>query len=223
MCGRYYVNDETAREIEKLIKQINEIIRKEHSECGVQQGGQMIENIHCGDIYPTCMAPVLVFDKGEMRCEQQRWGFPKYQVNAYHNKGDGKSLGKQVIFNARCETAIEKPTFKESIRHRRAVIPAAWFYEWSREKEKNIFYREEQPVLFMAGCFRKYEDNDRFVILTTEANASMQPVHDRMPLVLEREEIAEWLSDGNKTEMFLHKKPCLLHRRTDYHQMSLFS
>lgn len=222
MCGRYHVNDETAREIEKLIRQINKIIRKEHSECGVQSGRQTDENIHCGDIYPTAMAPVIVFDKGEMRCEQQRWGFPKQQGRTSY-KGTQRSFGNQVIFNARCETAIEKPTFQESIRHRRAVIPAAWFYEWSREKEKNIFYRKEQPVLFMAGCFKKYEDYGRFVILTTEANASMQPVHDRMPLVLEREEIVEWLTDDSKTEKFLYKIPCLLERRTDYQQMSLFS
>ncbi len=82
-----------------------------------------------------------------------------------------------------------KKTFRDSVEHRRIVIPAAWFYEWNRKKEKNIFYRKEQPVLFMAGIYKRYQGEERFVILTTKANASMEPVHDRMPLILEENEI----------------------------------
>ncbi len=60
------------------------------------------------------------------------------------------------------------------------------------------------------------------MILTTGANASMKPVHDRMPLILEREEIGEWMLDDTKTEDILRKVPCLLERQSDYEQMSLF-
>ena len=60
------------------------------------------------------------------------------------------------------------------------------------------------------------------MILTTTANASMAPVHERMPLILERQEIAEWMLDDTKTESILHKTPCLLERKTDYEQLSLF-
>ena len=144
-----------------------------------------------------------------MRCGWQRWGFPGFQ-------------GKQVIFNARCESAMEKPMFRDSIRHGRMVVPAAWFYEWNRRKEKNTFYRKDRPVLFMAGCCRQYEDGARFVILTTGANASMKPVHDRMPLILEEDEIAPWILDGGQAEHILHKTPCLLERRADYEQLTLF-
>ena len=112
--------------------------------------------------------------------------------------------------------------FRESVEHRRIVIPATWFYEWNRQKEKNIFYRKSQPVLFMAGFYNRYQDEDRFVILTTVANQSMQPVHDRMPLLLEQDEIVPWIFDRGKTESFLHKVPCLLERRTEFEQMSLF-
>lgn len=76
--------------------------------------------------------------------------------------------------------------------------------------------------MFMAGCYRKYEDGDRFVILTTQANASMEPVHDRMPLVLEREEAVDWLLEDGAAEKLLRKSPPLLERRTEYEQMSLF-
>ena len=83
-------------------------------------------------------------------------------------------------------------------------------------------YREGQPVLFMAGFYSRYEDGSRFVILTTAANASMKPVHDRMPLVLERDEAAGWVLDDERTEAILHKVPCLLERRTEYEQITLF-
>ena len=201
MCGRYYVDDETAREIEKLIRQVDEKQR--------QDSMAALKRITQKDIYPTQMAPVLEGRGACLRCGWQRWGFPGFQ-------------GKQVIFNARCESAMEKPMFRDSIRHGRVVVPATWFYEWNRRKEKNTFYRKDIPVLFMAGCCRQYEDGARFVILTTGANASMKPVHDRMPLILEEDEIAPWILDGGQAEHILHKTPCLLERRADYEQLTLF-
>lgn len=61
------------------------------------------------------------------------------------------------------------------------MIPAAGFYEWSRQKEKNTFYRKDGKPLYLAGFYDRFDKEDRFVILTTVANASMRPVHDRMP------------------------------------------
>lgn len=75
--------------------------------------------------------------------------------------------------------------------------------------------------MFMAGCYRKNEDGDRFVILTTQANASMEPVHARMPLILERKEAVDWLLENGAAEELLRKSPSLLERRTEYEQMSL--
>ncbi|MDD7051091.1 MAG: SOS response-associated peptidase [Lachnospiraceae bacterium] len=200
MCGRYYVDDETAREINKIIRLADEKVRKAAS-ANIQ--------LQAKNIHPTEAAPVLMVTNQELSCKLQRWGFPGYQ-------------GKQVIFNARSESALEKKMFRDSIEYRRIVIPATWFYEWNRNKEKNIFYSKEQPVLFMAGIYNRYQDEDRFVILTTEANASMKPVHDRMPLILEESEIIPWIFDGEKTKALLHKVPCLLERRSDFEQMSLF-
>ena len=174
-----------------------------------QESMAALKRIAEKDIYPTQMAPVLEGGGACLRCGWQRWGFPGFQE-------------KQVIFNARCESAMEKPMFRDSIRHGRMVVPAAWFYEWNRRKEKNTFYRKDRPVLFMAGCCRQYEDGMRFVILTTGANASMKPVHDRMPLILEEDEIAPWILDERQAEHILHKTPCLLERRTDYEQLTLF-
>ena len=201
MCGRYYVDDETVREIEKLVRQVGEKMRHE----SLQEAGR----ITAGDIYPGKDAPVLSMRDGSLCCIWQRWGFPGFD-------------GRKLIFNARCESALEKPLFRDSILNRRIVVPAARFYEWNKKKEKNTFYRKDMPVLFMAGFSRRYGDREHFVILTTEANASMEPVHERMPLILEPDEITEWVRNGTKTEDILRQIPCLLERKTDYEQMSLF-
>ncbi len=201
MCGRYYVDDDTAREIEKLVRQVDEKMKRKTTPCKVE--------VTAKEIHPTETAPILASSGSGLECRWQRWGFPGFQ------KG-------RVIFNARSESAMEKPMFRDAVLHRRAVIPAAWFYEWDRNKQKYIFYRNGGTALFMAGCYRKYEDGDRFVILTTQANASMEPVHDRMPLVLEREEAVAWLLEDGAAEELLRKLPHLLERRTEYEQLGLF-
>lgn len=226
MCGRYYIEDDTAREIEKVIRWVDQKLRAQGT---AQESGSVLkeeimqeakENVKAGDVYPATLAPVLGAGSGnsgckEIDCRMLRWGLPGYMP-----KGSGKK--GQVIFNARSETAMEKPTFREGIKNHRIVIPAAGFYEWNRKKEKYRFRRTDSPVLFMAGCFQHYEDGDRFVILTTAANASMEPVHDRMPLILEPDEIAAWIWDEERTKNLLEKQPCLLERTTDYEQMTLF-
>lgn len=202
MCGRYYVDYDTGREIEKLVWQVDEKLQRAAAPCRVE--------ITAKDIHPTDTAPILVSSGAGLECRWQRWGFPGFQ------KG-------QVIFNARCESAMEKPLFKEGILHCRAIIPAAWFYEWNREKKKYTFYREGHPAIFMAGCYRKYEDRDCFVILTTGANASMEPIHDRMSLILEKEEAVDWLLEGTKAGEMLRRTSPRLERKTEYEQLSLFS
>ena len=202
MCGRYYIDDDTAREIEKLVRQVDEKMRRTAAAGRVE--------IMAKDIHPTETAPILTSSGSGLECQWQRWGFPGFQKS-------------KVIFNARSESAMEKPMFRDAVLHRRAVIPAAWFYEWDRSKQKHTFYRKDGAALFMAGCYRKYEDGDRFVILTTQANASMEPVHDRMPLILERAEAVDWLLEDGTAEELLRKLPSLLERRAEYEQMSLFN
>lgn len=200
MCGRYYVDDETAREIERIIRIADE---------KVKNMPQASVKLQAKDIHPTDMAPVLVASKDRIGCKMQRWGFPGFG-------------GDRIIFNARSESALDKKMFKESVEHRRIVVPATHFFEWNRNKEKYIFTREDQSILFMAGIYSRFKDEDRFVILTTQANASMKPVHDRMPLILEENEIEPWIFSGQKSKDILNKVPCLLNRRTEFEQISLF-
>lgn len=201
MCGRYYIDDDTAREIEKLVRQVDKKMKRDFA------AGSPLQ---AKDIHPSEVAPVIAAEGQNLRCRWLKWGFPGFD-------------GKQLIFNARSESAREKKIFRESVKQRRVVVPAAWFYEWNKNKEKNIFYRKGQPVLYMAGLYNRYQDEDRFVILTTQANNSMQPVHNRMPLVLEQDEVRKWLFEDLLVGTFLHKIPPLLERRSDFEQMSLFS
>lgn len=201
MCGRYYIDDETAREIEKLVRKIDEKL-KNMNDAGIMLTGR--------DIHPSDLAPILIADgQGGLYCQQQRWGFPGFK-------------GKQVIFNARSETVLEKKMFRQNMEHRRAVIPATWFYEWDHNKEKHIFYRKDQPIIFMAGIFGRFGDEERFTILTTAANESMKPIHDRMPIILDRDELMEWTTNREWSVIHLNKKPCQLDIKTEFQQMSLF-
>ena len=193
MCGRYYVDDETAREIEKLVRDLDRKLKMERT----------------GDVFPSQNAMILKGEGNHLAAEQMRWGFPGFE------KG-------KLLINARAETALERPTFRESVQDRRCIIPARGFYEWNKSKEKFTFERKETPVLFMAGCYNWYEDQERFVILTTDANPSVAPVHNRMPLILEAEELKNWVLDDQATETLLHKTPVLLEQRAEYEQIRLF-
>ena len=193
MCGRYYVDEETAREIEKLVRDLDRRLKMERT----------------GDVFPSQNAMIVKGEGNHLAAEPMRWGFPGFE------KG-------KLLINARAETALERPTFRESVQDRRCIIPARGFYEWNKSKEKFTFERKETPVLFMAGCYNRYEGQERFVILTTDANSSVAPVHNRMPLILEPEELGDWVLDDQATESLLHKTPVLLEQRAEYEQMRLF-
>ena len=102
------------------------------------------------------------------------------------------------------ETAAEKGMFRQALQERRCIIPASGFYEWRHEgnkkyKDKYIFRRAESPMLYMAGLYSVYKKEGvtipAFVILTTDANRWVQPVHDRMPVILDGDEQEMWLKD----------------------------
>ena len=170
MCGRYYVDDGIWNEIRKICHGIDEAKL----------------NIRLGDVRPTDFALVLSGGK-EIRAEQMRWGFASpYQ--------DG------LLINARVETATTKVSFRNSIRNCRCVIPAAGFYEWTKSKEQVSFTMPGSCVLYMAGIWQPSNKGNQFTILTTAPNASVSPVHDRMPLVLTPDEIRPWIGDWQKAE-----------------------
>lgn len=125
-----------------------------------------------------------------------RWGF----IPAW-----AKDPGAMpMLNNARGETVAEKPMFRQAFRRRRCLIPASGFYEWKAvpgQKSKQPFYislKDGNPMSF-AGLWEssRAEDGSRVdtcTIITTEANEVLQPIHHRMPVVLERKDWDTWLS-----------------------------
>jgi len=109
---------------------------------------------------------------------------------------------------------MEKPMFRKSIYTKRCVIPSTGFYEWSHDKEKRkyLFNLPEAQALYMAGLYNEFDGERRFVILTTDANASMQEIHNRMPIVLSRESANQWILDSQKTIGILNENHPLLNR-----------
>ncbi len=142
-----------------------------------------------------------------VRMEHLLWGFPGF------DKG-------KLLINARSESVKDRPTFADSFAGRRCALPAAGFYEWDKKKEKVIFTLPDRPILYLAGIYRPYGAEIRFVVLTREANASMEPVHDRMPLILSGGEVASWVNDLTKADDILTKELPMLKAERPYEQMS---
>lgn len=135
------------------------------------------------------------------------WGFP------------GAKGG--LVINARSETAAVRPMFSEALRKRRCLLPAERFFEWDRDKNKVTFSAPDVRVIFLAGLWSVYANVTRFTVLTTAANASMLPVHDRMPLMVGAEDMERWLSDSDFASGYLGAEMPLLRAEREYEQMSL--
>lgn len=114
------------------------------------------------------------------------------------------SIGTKLI-NARAETVAEKPSFKNAFLHRRCLIPANGFYEWKTEGKKKIPYsfslKSGSPFVF-AGLYENWIAPDKktvetCTIITTQANGVVEPIHDRMPVIVPKESQALWLETQN--------------------------
>jgi putative SOS response-associated peptidase YedK len=115
---------------------------------------------------------------------------------------------RQPLINARSETVADKPAFRDAFRHRRCVIPADGFYEWQdtgHGKQPHVFLDRERRPLALAGVWERWYRPQEAVaaepgpglislaLITRPANATMAPIHDRMPALLESGDIGRWL------------------------------
>lgn len=109
---------------------------------------------------------------------------------------------KRPLINARAETAHRARPFRDAFKERRCLIPASGFYEWRREgKARQPYYitaPDGKPLAF-AGLYDRWrpvegEPVRSACILTTDANARVREIHDRMPVILSPGQFQEWLS-----------------------------
>ncbi len=152
------------------------------------------------NVAPQSVQPVVREgrDSGSREFALLRWGLVPFWAK------DAK-IGYSTI-NARAEEAAAKPAFREALRKRRCLIPADAFYEWAHSDPKHkqpfaIALRSGEPYAF-AGLWERWrpkegEALETFSILTTDANEVVEPVHNRMPVILEPKEYDRWLDPGS--------------------------
>lgn len=174
------------------------------------------KNAKIGDVHPSEPALVLRADHDSVVADVLKWGYA--------------SAGNHtLIFNARTETVRERPMFRYDFEARRCLVPACKFYEWkdtgAKKKEKYEFFTPEE-VLYLAGIYHKDPEGDRFTILTREAEGCMTGIHSRMPLILRKENMEEWLFSETEAKEMLDRHFEKLQRQKSeaggYQQMSLF-
>ena len=119
--------------------------------------------------------------------------------------------GKRPLINARAEGIETKPSFRGPIRHRRCIVPASGFYEWRREgtgKQPYFVRPAEDEVFALAAIWDHWEGKqgeviESVAIITTSANELMQPIHDRMPVILGKENVASWIAPQTELDKTL--------------------
>ena len=152
------------------------------------------------NIAPTQHAYVITNDQPE-RLQYLTWGLIPYWSNGGKNKG--------TLINARKEGITAKPSFRIPIRKRRCLVLADSFYEWRKEGNRKIPYRimlKDESIMVFAGIWDVWYKDDyavkSFSIITTPANADVEMVHDRMPVILTNpEHQARWLDEPDMNEV----------------------
>ncbi len=173
MCGRYLFDPLTG-ELDEYWKIIRNVAEK--------QKQYEADEIATGDVYPSNNVITLGANKNnEVVPGITRWGFEGFK------KG-------QLFINARSESVEEKKTFSKHFRERRIVFPMHGFYEWNSDKKKFLFTGDNE-VIYVAGFYRIHENVAESIIMTTEPNTAVSPIHDRMPLMVDKKDIDKWILD----------------------------
>ena len=123
------------------------------------------------------------------------------------------------MINARAETVCVKPMFRRSMVAQRCAIPASGYYEWDAGKHKYFFQIPGKPI-YLAGIYDNCEGTNCFVILTTAPNATVKDIHDRMPLILNHDQVRPWLTDAQSALGLLTIVPPALQRSSEDGQLS---
>lgn len=169
MCGRYFVDRaESPEDLERIIDALN---RK----------GQIVKT---GEVFPSETVAVIANTKALAPAPfAMAWGY---------RMSDGK-----LIINARSETAAEKPMFRDGMMQRRCLLPATNYFEWEKRGSEKIKYAikpSNLDMFYMAGLYRIEGNQSRCTILTRSPADSIAFIHDRMPVLLHKDALKDWLN-----------------------------
>src|SRR5438876_8829817 len=146
------------------------------------------------NVAPTQPMAVIVQHEGKRHLTHHRWGLVPFFAKDL-------SIGARMI-NARAETLTSQAAFRESFEARRCIVPATRFYEWKKDGKARLPFsilRNDGTPMHFAGLWAAWKDRNSgervlsCAIVTTNANETMAPIHDRMPVMLADEAVATWL------------------------------
>lgn len=205
MCGRYALFT-APDELEKYFEAI------------VSNAGTIEPNYN---VTPGMVMPVVAIGReGVPVITAFRWGLiPNWAKEA--------SIGYKMM-NARSETIAEKPSFAMPFQRRRCVIPSNGFYEWQRDGKNRIPYfvsREDDDIMAYAGIYDRWRSPEgmdvfSYSIITTTANERIQAIHERMPVVLNRQDVRRWLHPETSVGQLQELMQPLLEARTRVYRVS---
>lgn len=149
------------------------------------------------NVAPTDRIPLVVEAKGIRRLESARWGLvPRWAKDL--------SVGVRAI-NARSETAAQKPMFREAVKRRRGIIPVDGYYEWQQRadgrKQPYFVYPADRSLLLFAGLYEWWRTPagewllSATILTRGSAGAELTALHDRMPVMLAKQDAAAWLAE----------------------------
>ena len=157
------------------------------------------------NVAPQTMQPVVRLnrDTGEREIARLRWGLVPFWAK------DSKISYSTI--NARAESLVTSPTYREALKHRRCLIPADAFYEWRQIDKKTkqpyaIALADDQMMAF-AGLWERWKDRktgqalETYTVITTDPNELMEPFHDRMPVILSPADYERWLAPAEPSHL----------------------
>ena len=174
MCGRFALTDDEAALMAFL---------------GFGEGVAIMPRYN---IAPTQPIAVLRQEHGARRLDFARWGLVPSWVE------DPQAFS--LIINARADGVLDKPAFKNAMKYRRCLVPASGFYEWKRQgRHKQPYWIHGRGPLAFAGLWETWSDRDggeidSACIVTVDANATVRPIHDRMPAIILPADFERWLT-----------------------------
>jgi putative SOS response-associated peptidase YedK len=148
------------------------------------------------NVAPTQPIPVVIIENGIRHFHLMRWGLLPAWV-----KDPSKF---SLLINARAETVLEKPAFKNAMKRRRCLIPADGYYEWwasEKRKRPHFVHRRDRQPMGLAGLAETWigpngEELDTVAIVTAPASADLAALHHRVPVIIAPGDFDRWLDCG---------------------------
>lgn len=177
MCGRFMFDPTTNPELKKI------------QTLAATQGVA----VKTGEVFPNDLTALVIDQEQQIKVVAMAWGWPGFKAG-------------QKLINARSETVLQKSRFAQAFLTQRAVYPTNGFFEWTVDKQKVYFkYPNSTQPVYIAGFYAYFDGQPRSILLTTAPNASVAPVHNRMPLLLQKRQISSWLKDSSWAQAFLRQ------------------